>query len=56
VVPPEELTAGAVRTALARVLGEPSFAEAAQRVQAEIEAMPTAEEVASRFEAYVSRG
>jgi MGT family glycosyltransferase len=51
VVPPEELTAGAVRTALARVLGEPSFAEAAQRVQAEIEAM-----VASRFEAYVSRG
>lgn len=56
VVPPEELTAGAVRLALARVLDEPSFAEAARRVQAEIEAMPTAEEVASRFEAYVSRG
>ena len=50
VVRPEELTAAAVRLALKRVLEEPSFAEAAQRVQAEIQAMPTAEEVASRFE------
>ena len=56
VVRPEELTAAAVRLALKRVLDEPSFAEAARRVQAEIQAMPTAEEVASRFETYVARG
>ena len=56
VVRPAELTAAAVRQALKRVLDEPSFAEAARRVQAEIEAMPTADEVASRFETYVAHG
>ena len=56
VVRPEELTAGAVQLALERVLDDPSFAEAARRVQAEIQAMPTAEEVASRFEAHVAHG
>ena len=56
VVRPEELTPAAVRIALKRVLDDPSFAEAARRVQAEIQAMPTAEEVASRFEGYVAHG
>ena len=42
--------------ALRRILDEPSFTEAARRVQSEFEAMPTPEEVASRFEAYVDRG
>jgi UDP:flavonoid glycosyltransferase YjiC (YdhE family) len=56
VVRPAELTADAVRLALKRVLDEPAFTEAAQRVQAEIQAMPTAGQVAARFEAYVARG
>lgn len=56
VLRPEELTAEAVRVALRRVLDEPSFAEAARRVRAEIEAMPTAEEVASAFVTYVAAG
>jgi UDP:flavonoid glycosyltransferase YjiC (YdhE family) len=56
VVRPEELTAQAVRLALSRILDEPSFAEAARRVQSEIEAMPTPEDVASQFEDYVARG
>jgi MGT family glycosyltransferase len=56
VIAPEELTAEAVRAALKRVLDEPSFAEAARRVQAEIDAMPTSEEVASRLEEYVAAG
>ncbi len=56
VVKPEELTAEAVRLALRRVLEEPSFADGARRVQAEIQAMPTADEVATRFEAYVAHG
>jgi UDP:flavonoid glycosyltransferase YjiC (YdhE family) len=41
VVRPQELAAEAVRLALKRVLEDPSFAEAARRVQAEIWAMPT---------------
>jgi UDP:flavonoid glycosyltransferase YjiC (YdhE family) len=56
VVRPEEVTADAVRPALRRVLDDPSFAEAARRVELEIEAMPTADEVASRFEAYAAAG
>lgn len=56
VIRPEELTADAVRLALRRVLDEPSFAEAARRVQAEIQAMPSAEEVAARLEAHVAAG
>ncbi len=56
VVRPEQLTADAVRLALKRVLDEPSFTDAARRVEAEIRAMPTAEAVASRFEEYVARG
>ena len=55
-VRPEELTAAAVRLALKRVLDEPSFAESARSVQAEIQAMPTPEEVAARFETYVAHG
>ena len=53
---PEELTAEAVRLALRRVLEEPSFAEAARVVQAEIAAMPTAEDVCSRLEEHVAAG
>lgn len=56
VVRPEELTAEAVRVALGEVLDKASYAEAAERVQAEIAAMPSAEEVASRLEAYVASG
>ena len=56
VIRPEELTADAVRLALRRILDEPSFAEAARGVQAEIAAMPTVEEVAARLEAYVASG
>lgn len=56
VIRPEKLTADAVRLALRRVLDEPCFAEAARRVQAEIEAMPSADEVAARLEAHVAAG
>jgi len=56
VVRPEELTAEAVRLALGRILDEPSFAEGARVVQAEIAAMPTAEEVVSRLEEHVAAG
>ena len=56
VVRPEELTAEAVRLALRRILDEPSFAEAARAVQAEIAAMPTAEDVCSRLEEHVAGG
>ena len=56
VIRPEELTADAVRLALRRVLDEASFGEAARRVQAEIAAMPAADEVAARLEAYVAAG
>lgn len=56
VVAPEDLSAETVRDALRRVLGDPAFAEAARRVQTEIEAMPRADEVARRVEVYVAGG
>jgi UDP:flavonoid glycosyltransferase YjiC (YdhE family) len=52
----EETDADAIRSALERVLGEPSFADAAQRIAAEIEAMPTADEVAQAVEEHVHAG
>ena len=39
---PEEITADAVAEALGRLLNEPSFRQAANRLRAEIERMPTA--------------
>jgi UDP:flavonoid glycosyltransferase YjiC (YdhE family) len=44
VLEPEALDAVAIRAALVRVLGEPGFAQAAQRLRDEIAAMPTADE------------
>jgi hypothetical protein len=52
----DELSADSVRTALRQVLDDPSFATAAKRVAAEIEAMGTPAEVATAVEAYVARG
>ena len=45
-----------IAPALAAVLAEPRYAEAARRVRAEIEAMPTPEEVAQAVEEHVGRG
>ncbi len=45
VVPPEDYAAATIRAAVAEVTGDPSYAENARRVQAEIEAMPDADEV-----------
>jgi UDP:flavonoid glycosyltransferase YjiC (YdhE family) len=56
VLPPEELTAEALRAALARVLGEASFADAARRIAAEIDEMATPAEVAAEVEAHIARG
>jgi UDP:flavonoid glycosyltransferase YjiC (YdhE family) len=56
VVMPEEASAARIRAALDRVLEEPSFAEAAGRVAAEIAAMPSADEVAQRVEAHAAAG
>jgi UDP:flavonoid glycosyltransferase YjiC (YdhE family) len=39
---PNEITADAVAEALGRLLEEPSFAQAANRIRAEIDQMPTA--------------
>jgi MGT family glycosyltransferase len=44
VLDPDEIGAGAVRSALARVLEEDGFARAARGLQQEIAAMPTADE------------
>lgn len=44
VIAPERVGAEAVRAALERVLGEPSFADAARRLRGEIAAMPSAGE------------
>ena len=44
VVGPDEIGAEAIRAALARVLAEPAFAAAAQRLRGEIEAMPAADD------------
>jgi UDP:flavonoid glycosyltransferase YjiC (YdhE family) len=53
---PAEADAGRIRAALERVLEEPSFAEAAGRLAGEIAAMPSADEVAERVEAYAAAG
>jgi MGT family glycosyltransferase len=45
-----------IAPALAAVLAEPRYSEAAQRVRAEIEQMPTPEEVAEAVEEHVARG
>ena len=42
---PDQISAGAVAEAVGRLLGEPSFAEAASRLRAEIERMPGADAV-----------
>ncbi len=55
VLPPDELTADAVRAGLRRLLAEPSFGRAAGRVAAEIAAMPTAAEAAVAVEEFVMR-
>lgn len=54
VVMPEDLTGGAVRSALHRVLDEPSFSNAARRIAAEIASMPRPDEVASAVEEYAA--
>jgi UDP:flavonoid glycosyltransferase YjiC (YdhE family) len=56
VVMPDALSGESVRDALRLVLGEPSFAAAAQKVAAEIAAMPGPGEVAIAVEEYVARG
>jgi calicheamicin 3'-O-methyl-rhamnosyltransferase len=53
---PDDANAERIRAALGRVLEEPSFAEAARRLAEEIAAMPSAEAVAERVEAYVGGG
>ena len=45
-----------IAPALAAVLAEPRYAEAARRVRAEIEAMPTPDEVAQAVEEHAGRG
>ena len=47
------MTAGAVRDAVRRVLEDAAFHSGAETVRAEIEAMPSADEVSRDVEAYV---
>jgi UDP:flavonoid glycosyltransferase YjiC (YdhE family) len=54
VLRPGEVNADAVRAALASVLGEPSFAEAARRIAGEIAEMATVEEAAAAVEEHVA--
>ncbi len=54
VVMPEDLTGGAIRSALRRVLDEPSFAAAAGRIAAEIASMPRPEDVAPAVEEFAA--
>ena len=56
VVMPDGLSSESVRAALRLVPGEPSFAAAAQKVAAEIAAMPGPGDVAIAVEEYVARG
>lgn len=53
---PEETDARAIRGALEQVLGNPSFVKAARALAAEIAAMPSADEAATRVEAYAAAG
>jgi UDP:flavonoid glycosyltransferase YjiC (YdhE family) len=54
VLRPGEVTAESVRGALGRVLGEPSYRDAARLIQAEIEAMATVDEAATAVEEHVA--
>ena len=56
VLRPSEVTAESVRAALGRVLGEPSFAEAARGIAAEIQEMATVDEAATAVEEHVGGG
>jgi len=56
VLDPDEVTGDAVAAAVRLVLGGPSFAAAAQKVAAEIAAMPGPGAVAIAVEEYVARG
>ena len=56
VLRPGEVAAESVRAALGRVLGEPAFAEAARRIQLEIQEMATADEAAIAVEEHVAGG
>jgi UDP:flavonoid glycosyltransferase YjiC (YdhE family) len=47
---PDEITADAVAEALGRLLNEPSFRQAANRLRAEIKRMPTAAAVLHELE------
>ncbi len=50
---PNEITPDAVASAVTSLLSEPSFRQAAERIQEEIMAMPPPEEVAHRLAAMV---
>ena len=54
VIRPDDLTAGALRSALARVLDDRALADGAARIAAEIEAMGTPEEVAAAVEEHAA--
>jgi UDP:flavonoid glycosyltransferase YjiC (YdhE family) len=56
VLRPGNVTAESVRAALGRVLGEPSFAEAARAIAAEIEEMGTPDEAATAVEEHAGGG
>ena len=56
VLRPGEVTAESVRAALGRVLGEPSFGEAARTIRGEIQAMATVDEAATAVEEHIARG
>jgi len=51
---PEQLEPGAVATQLERVLREPAFRVAAQRIEAEIRALPSAEQAVATLEGLVA--
>ena len=51
VVAQDDYGADALRSAIDQVVGDPSYAENARRVRAEIEAMPDADEVWARLSA-----
>jgi UDP:flavonoid glycosyltransferase YjiC (YdhE family) len=53
-LPPPEVTAGEVRGAVRRLLGEASFATAAQRVRDEIVAMPGLDEAVTLLEGLIA--
>lgn len=55
VLQPEEITADAVAEALGRLLHEPSYRQAANRLQAEIDRMPTAAAVLDTISADLAR-